>query len=973
MYLSLSKTISTFVTLLFLLVSNSFSETHHRIKIEMDGRSIQELASLGVALEIADFKPGVFVVGEFSGKERQQISEAGFSYEVLIEDMTTYYQERNRGLDRDAINEQIRMDPSNKTPYPTPENFTLGSMGGFHTYDEVLDDLDAMHALFPELISPKEPIGETNTIEGRPVYWVRISSNPDNTQNKPRVLYTALTHAREPASMQQMLFQMWYLLENYDSDPEIQYLVDNLEMYFVPVVNPDGYIQCENTHPNGGSMHRKNMRTNSDGSIGVDLNRNFGYEWGHDNDGSSPNPSAQTYRGTEPFSEPETQLQKELAEEYNFILALNNHTYSDLLIYPWGYNDQLTPDSDIFIAYADLMTRENNYIYGTVHETLNYFANGGSDDWFYGEQETKDKTFAFTPEAGSPADGFWPAMDRIEDICAGHTHMNMSLAWLALPYAEIDDISSPYIAEKSTSIHFEVVNMGKGSPANYTVSLTPLSNTIEESGEPVSLHNMEILEAQQKEIDITLQPDISPGDEISYILTLDNGSYQWHDTIIKFYGHPEVLFFDPSDNLDNWETETWDISYEEYYSAPGSIADSPGENYPNNANNPITTAQSFDLGNSDVAWIEFYTRFDIEKNWDYVQFLYSTDNQQTWSTLEGNYTEEGSSNQIPGEPLYHGKQIQWVKEEVDISHLAGEEDVWFRFVLVSDGWINEEGFYFDDFKLTAVDLSPVYSFFPPEEVSFYQHQELSIDFSEYISWESEGEVSLSWQGNENVKIESLNETTVMVSNINPHWTGQETLTFSLSDNLADLEQEVLFIVKEVPAPQIVDQQEIQILKGEQLQFEAFFLFVEDDFFTYPDDFTITLHPGSNYEITNDFIIEPHQDFTGKLTLPVTIHNGFRESEPYDFEIFVSPETAIDEFVDDVAVYFDENRRELVINATKDGRFLSQKVTITDMTGRIVLKKPAKGNMRINLESFQTGAYVVAFPGTTLPGIKIMIP
>jgi carboxypeptidase T len=684
-------------------------EKYHRIRINLENRDINELSRLGVAMDIAEFRPGVSATGEFSDSEIKLISEAGFSFEVLIEDMTSYYQQRNAGYDRDELNRQMRLAEP-RSDYPTPENFTLGSMGGFHTYDEMLDDLDAMFALFPDLISERQPIGETTTIQGRPVYWVRISNNPEAEQDKPKVLYTALTHAREPASMQQMLFQMWYLLENYDTDPEIQYLVDNMEMYFVPCVNPDGYIYCETTHPNGGSMQRKNMRQNYDGSIGVDLNRNFGYMWGYDNSGSSPNPWAATYRGMAAFSEPETQLQKELAETYEFTLALNNHTYSDLLIYPWGYQNSLTPDADIFIEYADYMTRENNYEYGTCYETLSYYANGGSDDWFYGEQSTKEKVFSFTPEAGKPSDGFWPAISRIEDICAGHTHMNLSLARLAMPFAEVTDLSGNYIGNESSEVDFSIINLGQGGPADFTVSIIPLSESIIEAGNPVAFTGMDALDSDNGAISLELDPFLNTGTEIQFILSLDNGTFAWNDTITKFYGEPQVIFQDPCDNLDNWITASWGISNQQYFSAPGSITDSPGQNYSDNINTWITTQEAFDFSEVSIVWAEFYTRFMIEANWDYAQFMYSTDNQQTWIPLEGNHTSAGGSNQDTGQPLYHGNQSQWVKEEVDLSQLVGEEEVYFRFRLVSDYMINMEGFYFDDFKLIAlpVESTPDY-------------------------------------------------------------------------------------------------------------------------------------------------------------------------------------------------------------------------------------------------------------------------
>ena len=137
-------------------------------------------------------------------------------------------------------------------------NYEDGSMGGYLTYDELLATLDEMVNLYPNLITARAPIGNILTHENRPIYWLRLSDNPNVEEAEPEVLYTALHHAREPNSLSQMVFYLWYLLENYDSDPEVKYLVDNTAMYFIPCINPDGYIYNETNDPNGGGLWRKN-------------------------------------------------------------------------------------------------------------------------------------------------------------------------------------------------------------------------------------------------------------------------------------------------------------------------------------------------------------------------------------------------------------------------------------------------------------------------------------------------------------------------------------------------------------------------------------------------------------------------------------------------------------------------------------------------------------------------------------------
>jgi carboxypeptidase T len=214
------------------------------------------------------------------------------------------------------------------------EGFGYGSMGGFFTMTEVYARLDSMFALYPNIITQKFSIG--TTVQGRPIYVAKISDNPNVNESEPQVFYNSLIHAREPQAMMTVMYYMYYLLENYGTDPEVTYLVNNREIYFQPIVNPDGYEYNRTTDPNGGGMFRKNRKLNSDGSYGIDLNRNFGYMWGYNNSGSSNIPSDETYRGTSAFSEPETQAYRDFVNSKNFKTTLNYHTYSNLLLYPWG-------------------------------------------------------------------------------------------------------------------------------------------------------------------------------------------------------------------------------------------------------------------------------------------------------------------------------------------------------------------------------------------------------------------------------------------------------------------------------------------------------------------------------------------------------------------------------------------------------------------------------------------------------------
>ena len=659
------------------------------------------LLQKGICLENLDFRKGVYIIGEFSEYEMTKIKESHIPYEILIENMAEYYVKQNEGYSLEKLNEEMKKNPKTYNGNSTPIHFHLGSMGGYFTLDEIMAELDEMRAEFPNLISVKTAFPQ-QTIEGRNIYWVRISNNPNVNQEKPRVLYTALTHAREPAGMHQMIYQMWDLLENYGIDPEITYYIDNLELYFVPCVCPDGYRYNEQTNPYGGGMWRKNRKNNGNGTYGIDLNRNWGYMWGYDDYGSSPYGESETYRGTAPFSEIETQALKNFCENKKILLALNNHTYSNLLVFPYGYENSYPPEYLIFLNYAQRLTSENHYAYGNCYQVLNYTSNGDSNDWLYGEQETKDKVFAFTPEAGSPAEGFWPPSYRIEEICAGHVLMNKYMMRFALPYAEIEDLTAINIPSLNYTFQFELFSLGQGENNNFTITVEPVSDNIQlGQTTPLLFENMNILDKKQGELSIVLKPNTHSGDNVIFDICVNNGSLTQKFRFTKIFGVMDKLLDDNCETMDNWTSNKWGITNLQYVSPNHSITDSPFGNYPNNTTATIYSKNSYDLTNAIAAYVEFSAQWDIEVNYDYVQFLVSANNGATWIPQHGKYTKLGNQYQDYGKPLYDGIQSSWIKETVDLSAYLGK-NIKVGFRLISDTWDNRDGFYFDDFMLEVI-------------------------------------------------------------------------------------------------------------------------------------------------------------------------------------------------------------------------------------------------------------------------------
>ena len=421
----------------------------------------------------------------------------------------------------------------------------------------MLAELDEMSQLFPNLISTRSDVKDESifsephphqTYEDRFLQWVKISDNPNTNENEPEVLYTAVHHAREPASLQQLIFYMWYLLENYETDQEIRDIVDNTELYFIPCVNPDGYVYNETDEPQGGGMWRKN-RFNTHG---VDNNRNYSYIDNNGNEvwntaGTSNNTGNDTYAGTEPFSESENSAIRYFVENNDFKLALNNHTYSNLLLYPFGYDyNQFTEDNEVFESISSLLVQQNGY--ENILSSELYPAAGDSDDFMYGmltteNGGTRDKIFAMTPEIGS---SFWPAASSIEDLCKEMIFLNLNAARLVNNYATLNESSSYTIEGLSFNSTYELQRLGISEPGDFSVTFIPVSDNIS-SVESVNNYNQLVLgETVEGSFSITLNSNINVGDDVSYNLVLNNGAFDKEYQITKIFGEYSAIFTDLS-------------------------------------------------------------------------------------------------------------------------------------------------------------------------------------------------------------------------------------------------------------------------------------------------------------------------------------------------------------------------------------------------------------------------------------------
>ncbi|MEO0073592.1 MAG: M14 family metallopeptidase [candidate division WOR-3 bacterium] len=301
------------------------------------------------------------------------------------------------------------------------------NFGYFFTYYEVSDTLDRLAANFPQLCI-KGSAGLS--FQGRNLWYLKISDNPAQSEGEPSCFFNGATHAREPMGTHACIAFADHILSRYGIDSVATWLVNNREIFIVPVMNPDGYVY--NSDSGGSSSNwRKNRRGPVPPYVGIDLNRNYGYKWGYDNNGSSGQPSSETYRGPARFSEPETQVIRDFMALYNFRTQMDFHSYGRYNLYPWGYASTTPPERDILQEIADTLQANNGYPRsrtGQVYQTI-YPCNGLSVDWEYSDTAGKFVTYAFTCELDSV--DFWHGWDDSVVIRIECTRNRPNLYYLA--------------------------------------------------------------------------------------------------------------------------------------------------------------------------------------------------------------------------------------------------------------------------------------------------------------------------------------------------------------------------------------------------------------------------------------------------------------------------------------------------------------------------------------------------------------
>ena len=353
---------------------------------------------------------------------------------------------------------------------PTPIEATILAFppadSNYHDFAEMVAEIQQAEADHPAIF---DLFSLGPSYEGRTIWAGKISDNVGVDEDEPEMLLTHHQHAREHLTVEQALYTLQILTDEYGVDPQITDLVNTREIWIVFDMNPDGgeYDIATGTY----RSWRKNRQPNPGSQyVGTDLNRNWEYRWGCCG-GSSGQTSSETYRGSAPFSAPETAVVRNFVNsrvqngKQQITVAIDFHTYSELILWPYGYTvtdvpaDMTLDDHDVLVAMGQAMAATNGYTPEQASDL--YITDGTINDWLYGVHGILNYTFEMYPKTSAQG-GFYPG----DEIIPAETARNRSAILYLLQQADC-----PYGVIGKDAQYCQVVTTSFQSPtANAAVT-----------------------------------------------------------------------------------------------------------------------------------------------------------------------------------------------------------------------------------------------------------------------------------------------------------------------------------------------------------------------------------------------------------------------------------------------------------------------------------------------------------------------
>jgi carboxypeptidase T len=638
---------------------------HIQARVEFDSMAEMEEFMALSHFDVMEVKPGVGVTIVTDPEELQQIQALGYDVTVELPDMEAEYASRVRGRD----------------------------YGDFHEFAEVLQYLDDLHAAYPSITTERFSIG--TTYEGRNLWAMKISDNPEVDEPEPEVLYDGIHHAREIIVPEVIMHYMSWLCDNYGTDPEATFLVDEREIWFIVIVNPDGFVYNETHNPNGGGMWRQNRQLHPGGCYGTDVNRNYSYMWG--TSGVSHDPcDDETYCGPNAFSEFETQAYKAFAESREFVTNVTIHSVVGAVLIPWSYDAGIhTPDDALFREIADAMTQYNGYDVGQCGEVLWYSCSGTTSDWLYSELGV----VSFCIEVGGS--GFWPQESEIPGLRAENLWPQQYMTRVAGTYLGMEDYllndgptgDGKLDAGETIDLSMTIQNQGlSGSASNVVLTLVTDDPYVQLHDASSSLGTIAARASATNSGDpfsFTIDPSTPDAHGIKLTVKIEADGFSTVEEIAAMVGTAAVLFSDDMEGgTGNWVENDgiWGQTVLRSHSPTHSYADSPTGSYGNYLNTWIELAQPLDLSHATAAALSFWHRDITEESYDFCYVEASSDGGSTWLQVG---------------PRYHGDNGTWQMVTLPLDEFTGTAYFKVRFRFTSDTYVTDDGWFVDDVVISG--------------------------------------------------------------------------------------------------------------------------------------------------------------------------------------------------------------------------------------------------------------------------------
>ena len=587
----------------------------------------------------------------------------------------------------------------------------LEDRGEYHSYSELTTDMAAWASAYPNIT---ELISIGQSVYGRELWAMKITDNPGVEEFEPEIQWIGAHHGDETISVEVCYYMIDHLLTNYGTDPQITWLVDEREIWIVPMFNPDGHTS--------GSRYNGN---------GVDLNRGYLCPCGC-NAGSA-------------MAQPEHQALAAFNERMNPVTSLTFHSGAVYVNYLWDYTYAATPDEPMLITLS-----EGYSSYSGLPVTNGadwYIVHGSCQDWCYDQRGEIDTTIEVSTTKDPPTSSIDPIVE--DNIPAMLYQARMSgrgirglvtdgdtgeplYGTISIPEIGRDVYTDPDVGDYHRMVEagtytvqcavegyptetvynvsagldtFVVVDFAmepppRGTVAGYvtdqatnpiaaTVELTDLSGYSTVSDSATGYYEIPYVPAGTHSVRAS-----APGyrsEERTDVAVVDNTTTTENFSLLTPLFHDDF-----EDGLSSWNG-SWATTTSSAMSPTHSMTDSPGGEYGNHAFTVTTLAAPIDLTGHSEATLVFWHRYHTEAGYDHCYVEVSPDGGSSWSQVAS----------------FDGLQSAWVEQEVDVSSWAGTSGFLVRFTLDSDGWITNDGWYVDDVQvygdpsLTGVDDEPL--------------------------------------------------------------------------------------------------------------------------------------------------------------------------------------------------------------------------------------------------------------------------